>query len=194
MSQTSLPSPDISAPPADIDAATLRDLLARNQAVVIDVREPDEHARERIPGSLLRPLSGFDPSEIPAPEDGRRIVLHCRSGTRSAEAASRLRAAGRRDVVQLKGGIQAWKAAGGDVEGNPGLPIPIMRQVQIAAGSLVLGGTLLGALVSPWLLVIPGFVGAGLIFAGTTGACGMAALLRRMPWNRCTAPAACAAR
>jgi hypothetical protein len=41
-----------------------------------------------------------------------------------------------------------------------------MRQVQITAGSLILVGTLLGAFVSPWWLILSGFVGAGLVFAG----------------------------
>jgi hypothetical protein len=59
-----------------------------------------------------------------------------------------------------------------------------MRQVQIAAGSMVVLGVVLGALVSPWLYLLAGFVGAGLVFAGITGTCGLARLLRVMPWNR----------
>jgi hypothetical protein len=58
-----------------------------------------------------------------------------------------------------------------------------MRQVQIAAGSLVVAGTLLGAFVHPAWLVLSGFVGAGLVFAGITNTCGLALLLARMPWN-----------
>jgi hypothetical protein len=60
----------------------------------------------------------------------------------------------------------------------------------IVAGSVVLLGTLLGVTLSPWLLLIPAFVGAGLTFAGATGFCGMALLLQRAPWNRVTAPKA----
>jgi hypothetical protein len=55
-----------------------------------------------------------------------------------------------------------------------------MRQVQIASGPLVL----LGTLVAPALYGIAGFVGAGLVFAGDSGFCGMADMLARMPWNR----------
>jgi hypothetical protein len=62
-----------------------------------------------------------------------------------------------------------------------------MRQVQITAGSLVLLGVALGALVSPWLYAVAAFVGAGLVFAGVTGTCGMARLLRLMPSNRALA-------
>jgi hypothetical protein len=56
--------------------------------------------------------------------------------------------------------------------------------VQIVAGTLVVLGTVLGATVSPWFLLLSGLVGAGLVFAGSTGFCGMAALLLRLPYNR----------
>ena len=59
-----------------------------------------------------------------------------------------------------------------------------MRQVQIAAGSLVLLGVLLGFLWRPEFYALSGFIGAGLLFAGITGWCGMAKLLVVMPWNR----------
>ena len=59
-----------------------------------------------------------------------------------------------------------------------------MRQVQIGAGGLVLIGVALGALASPGFYALSGFVGAGLLFAGVTGFCGMARVLGAMPWNR----------
>jgi len=61
--------------------------------------------------------------------------------------------------------------------------IPVMRQVQITAGSLVVLGVALAA-VSPWFLALSAFVGCGLVFAGATGWCGMAKLLALMPWNK----------
>jgi len=48
----------------------------------------------------------------------------------------------------------------------------------------VLIGSLLGWFVSPWWLLLSGFIGAGLVFAGATDTCGMAMMLSRMPWNR----------
>ena len=62
-----------------------------------------------------------------------------------------------------------------------------MRQVQIAAGLLILAGLILGLAVSDRFLGLSAFVGAGLLFAGTTGWCGMARLLAIMPWNRTAA-------
>ena len=59
-----------------------------------------------------------------------------------------------------------------------------MRQVQIAAGSLVLLGLILSQTVAPAWILLCWFVGAGLTFAGLSGFCGMARLLALMPWNR----------
>jgi rhodanese-related sulfurtransferase len=178
----------------EVDPHTLSRWLAVGDAVLIDVREPDEYAIESIPGSLLLPASSFDTSpfrfaDVP-------VVLHCQSGQRSAQAAARLAAADdcpAPTVYSLRGGIRAWKQAGLPTRegGSAALRMPIMRQVQIVAGSLVVVGTALAAAVSPWLLVIPAFIGAGLAFAGVTGTCGMATMLSAMPWNR-SAGRACA--
>ena len=59
-----------------------------------------------------------------------------------------------------------------------------MKQVQIAAGGLVLSGLILNELLAPGWIALSWFVGAGLVFAGTRGFCGMARLLAVMPWNR----------
>ena len=56
--------------------------------------------------------------------------------------------------------------------------------MRIAAGSLVVLGTALGAFVHPAFLGLSAFVGAGLVFAGVTDTCGMGMMLARMPWNR----------
>ena len=80
----------------------------------------------------------------------------------------------------------AWKAAGLPVLRDHRKPIEMMGQVQIAAGSLVLIGVGLGATVNPNFYALSGFVGAGLVFAGATGACGMARLLALAPWNKAT--------
>ncbi len=150
-------------------------------ARLVDIREPDEHARERIPGALNVPIGRLCDLAL----DGRPVVFHCRSGIRTASHAPRLaQAAGSDRAYVLEGGIDAWRAAGQPTLADRGQPIEIMRQVQIAAGTLVLAGLLLGLFVAPGFLGLSAFVGAGLVFAGITGWCGMAQLLRRMPWNR----------
>ncbi len=62
--------------------------------------------------------------------------------------------------------------------------ISLERQVRIAAGTLVLVGSALGAFVHPYWIGLAAFAGAGLVFAGVTDTCGMAMFLARMPWNQ----------
>lgn len=152
-------------------------------AILVDVREADEHARERIPGARHCALSRLD-SESPARRGDGVLIFHCRSGARTMANASRLAAASNCQAYALEGGLDAWKKAGLPITVDRRQPIEIMRQVQIVAGSLVLIGVVLGYLVSPVFFALSGFVGGGLLFAGVSGFCGMARLLALMPWNR----------
>lgn len=155
-------------------------------AVLIDVRDADEHARERIPGARHHALTRID-RDSPARKGDDVLIFHCRSGARTKGNAARLAAAAQDcEVYILDGGLDAWKKAGLPVALDRSQPIDIMRQAQIAAGSLVLLGVVLGALVAPGFYALAGFVGAGLLFAGMSGFCGMARLLAFMPWNRRT--------
>jgi len=162
-----------------IDPAAAKRLLDAG-ALLIDIREPDEHARERVPGARNAPLSRLGP----LPASAKAIVFHCRSGARTSANAARLAGAADCEAYILEGGIDAWKKAGLPVAVSRGQPIEIMRQVQITAGGLVLSGVLLGIWVAPAFLALSGFVGAGLMFSGISGWCGMAKLLELMPWNR----------
>lgn len=152
-------------------------------ASLIDIRAPDEHARERISGALNVPLDQLSPNAA----TGDVLIFHCRSGMRTGQAAAALaEAAGERDCYIIEGGISAWGKAGLPIEKTRGAPIEMQRQVMIAAGSLVLLGTLMSILASHVWIALAIFVGAGLTFAGITGFCGMARLLALMPWNRRT--------
>ena len=166
----------------EIDAATVKTWLDRDECVLIDVREAGEYARENIAGAKPVPLSSFDPARLPA-TGGKRLVVHCLSGSRSARALAKLAEAGI-DAVNLTGGIEGWKAAGLPVRENKSAPLPIMRQVQIVAGSLIVAGAALGAYVHPGFHALSAFVGAGLVFAGASGWCGMANLLSLLPYNK----------
>lgn len=158
--------------------------LIQQGAVLVDVREADEHAREHIPGARHHALTRLD-AEHPARPGDEVLIFHCRSGARTMANAGRLAAAaGSCEVYVLDGGIEAWKKAGLPVNLDRSQPIEVMRQVQIAAGLLILLGVALGALVSPLFYALAGLVGAGLVVAGVTGFCGMARLLAVMPWNR----------
>ncbi len=157
--------------------------MNEGQALLIDIREPDEHAREHIVGARLAPLSSLQTKDI-ADGGAKVAVFHCRSGNRTQVNADKLQACGFAQTYCLEGGIEAWKAAGLPVSSNSKAPLEIMRQVQIAAGSLILAGAGLGATAHPAFYGLAAFVGAGLLFAGATGWCGMAMLLKAMPWNK----------
>lgn len=161
--------------------AALKEALDRNEALLIDVREPAEYAREHIAGAQSFPLSAFDVSRLPR---DRRIVLCCQSGARSGRALAQLEAAGFHDLAHLDGGLASWKAAGLTTSVNLAQPISLLRQVQLIAGSLVLGGAALAWFVSPAFVLLPGAVGAGLIFAGLTDSCPLTQMLMRLPYNR----------
>ena len=139
--------------------------LIEQGAVLVDVRESEERAREHLPAARHLPLSKLDQTELNV-EAGQPILFHCR------------------EAYIVEGGLDALKKVGVPVVIDRSQPMEMSRQVQIGAGSFGLLGTLLGLLVSPWFFAIPLFVGAGLIFAGVTGFCGMARVLMLAPWNR----------
>jgi rhodanese-related sulfurtransferase len=89
--------------------------LEEDRIILVDVREPNETALERIPGSVLMPLSAFDPAAIPEPE-GRDVVFSCRSGRRSVTASLAAQEQGFAYASHLAGGILEWKAAGLPIE------------------------------------------------------------------------------
>jgi rhodanese-related sulfurtransferase len=157
--------------------------MEQEEAILIDVREPPEYATEHIPGARLLPLSTFDPTRVPQ-EAGKKVVLHCVMGMRSAQAGQKLLDAGFTSIYNFRGGIQAWKDAGYTTAQGQRKPLSLQRQGQIVSGSLVLLGTILGAVASPWFLLLSGVVGAGLVYAGVSGTCGMAMLLAQLPYNQ----------
>ncbi len=155
----------------------------RAGAVLVDIRELDEHVRERIPGARHHALSTLDAASPARPGDDI-LIFHCKSGARTQANAPRLAAAAGCEAYVLEGGIEAWKKLGLPVARGRKQPIAMARQVQILAGSLVLLGMLLGFMFAPAFYVLSAFVGAGLVFAGITDFCASARLLALMPWNR----------
>jgi rhodanese-related sulfurtransferase len=85
--------------------------LTEGKVLLVDVREPNETARERYPGAVIIPMSVFDAELIPDPQ-GRQVVFACRSGVRSVTASQVAQAQGLPYDAHLAGGLLAWKAAG----------------------------------------------------------------------------------
>ena len=171
-------TPLIPLSPAEV-AARLKSGAAR----LIDIREPDEYARDHVVGARPAPLSAFEAADLSL-KAGQDVIFMCRSGNRTGVNCQRLadRIAG--PAYVLDGGLDAWKKAGLPVSTDTKQPLELMRQVQMAAGGLILLGGALGVAVHPAFWGLSAFVGAGLFVAGATGFCGMARLLAVMPWNR----------
>ncbi|PZQ64372.1 MAG: hypothetical protein DI570_05685 [Phenylobacterium zucineum] len=167
--------------PIKAEAAAKR--LQARKAALVDIREADEFARRHVRGALSRPLSAFEQAHLKVSPD-QDVIFTCRTGMRTGANCDRLAAAVDGQAFVLEGGVDAWSSAGLPVEEDRKAPLELMRQVQIAAGSLVLVGVGLGFAVHPGFFGLSAFVGAGLTFAGATGFCGMARLLAVMPWNR----------
>ncbi len=159
----------------------LADQHRSGRVTVVDVREPMEFVGGSIPGSRNIPLAQIGKAALP---EGP-LVLVCQSGARSERGVATLRTRGHQEgLADLEGGLLAWQAAALPLEKRKGAPLPLMRQVQISAGALVLIGVVLSQTVAPGWIWLSGFVGAGLMFAGISGFCGMARLLALLPWNR----------
>lgn len=166
-----------------IEPADLAARMKRGDITVVDIREPDEFAREHIAGAVSAPLSALEQAHLDVAPHGD-VVFHCRSGMRTNANCDRLAAHVSGPAFVLAGGLDAWKQSGGAVETDSSAPLELNRQVQITIGALLLAGVALATFASPVFIVIPALLGAGLLNAGLTGWCGMAHLLAAMPWNR----------
>ena len=99
---------------ATISVKQLEEMLAEREAgtrdfVLVDVREPNEHEINQIPGAVLIPkgefLNGSALEQLPA---DKQVVLHCKSGVRSAECLAIVKGAGYDNAVHVGGGVVAW--------------------------------------------------------------------------------------
>jgi rhodanese-related sulfurtransferase len=155
---------------------------------LIDVRTPVEYREIHAEAARSIPLDRLDPRAVMEGRIGSNeepLYMICRSGSRGRQACEAFHAVGFYSVANVEGGTLAWEQAGLPVA-RGAKSMSLERQVRIAAGSLVVLGTALGAFVHPGFLGLAAFVGAGLVFAGVTDTCGMGMILARMPWNRIT--------
>ncbi|CAM3310392.1 rhodanese-like domain-containing protein [Asticcacaulis taihuensis] len=95
----------------NLTPAEVREGMEKDEIVLVDVRELNEHNAERIKGAVSVPLSRLETAKLPDAE-GKRIVMHCAGGVRSARAVTVCRKRGLTVDHHLAGGIAAWKAHG----------------------------------------------------------------------------------
>ena len=99
----------------DVGVAQVKEWVANKEVLLVDVRETNEFEAEHIAGSLLLPLSHFDAEAFPK-IPGARIVVQCGIGKRSEAARKMLVKAGHVNVLNMAGGLAAWKEAGFETE------------------------------------------------------------------------------
>ena len=114
---------------AEVASVSVDDALALAggaDALFVDVRERAEQSAGAITGAVAAPRGFLEfiadpasPMHNPALSSGRRLIVYCASGGRSALAAKTLQDMGFGPVAQLAGGFAAWKEAGGDVVERP---------------------------------------------------------------------------
>jgi rhodanese-related sulfurtransferase len=148
----------------------------------INVCTPAEYREKHIDGVRSAPLDTLD-SEVSELNKKKTVYIHCYSGNRACQAIDKLRSLGvTAELVNVEGELMAWEEAGHETVSHTNR-IPIMRQVMIVAGSLILIGVILTYFVSPAFIILPLFISVGLLVSGITGWCGMAKVLSKMPWN-----------
>lgn len=102
---------------SNVDAATAL-TRHRDGVPIIDVRDAREWRAGHIPDALNLPLNGLSPHDVPS---GGPVLIICRSGSRSAQAAGNLAAAGI-PALNVVGGMTAWAAIGGPMQAETGQP------------------------------------------------------------------------
>jgi len=160
-----------------------------HEKIILDVRTPEEYKAERIEGSIDIPLAFIETREDRVAKllKGKEVLIMCRSGRRADLAKQIL--APHSEIDKLKvfsWGILEYKKQFPEqiTTGTIGFNLPIMRQVQIAAGGLIILFSLLGFTLHTNFFLGALFVWGWLFFAGLTGFCGMATLLSKLPFNK----------
>lgn len=165
--------------PKDASALLAKDAHYR----LLDVRSIGEYNELHIKGSMLVPIDTLAGRLDELARAGNGYLVLCRTGNRAMMASDMLLQSGIKDVKVIEGGTTLWQKEALPVEKGVG-GISIERQVRIAAGSLVLLGLIMAALVHPAFILITAFIGCGLVFAGITDNCMMGMLLMKLPYNR----------
>jgi glyoxylase-like metal-dependent hydrolase (beta-lactamase superfamily II)/rhodanese-related sulfurtransferase len=167
-----------------ISALKANEFVSKNNRVkLLDVRTPLEFSQVHIKDAINIPIDMLSARINELSGSGDSYITVCHTGNRAAMAADMLIQSGTHQVKVMQGGMVAWeKEKLAVIKGSGG--ISLERQVRCVAGSLVLLGVILAYFVHPAFLLIPAFVGAGLLFAGLTDSCAMGMLLMKLPYNK----------
>lgn len=173
---------------SSISASELSSLLNSAPPLnLIDVRTPAEFAEVHVRGAKNVPLSECDEATLVGFgfDKSKPLYVLCKSGGRAKMACGKLAGDGFSQVILVEGGTNACIEQGVNLIRGGLKVISIEQQIRVIAGAVILVSLFGWMLVSSAFLLLAAFVGAGLIFSGLTGICGLAMLLEKMPWNKC---------
>lgn len=168
-----------------IDIKTAAEWLQKKEAVIVDVREPNEYATMHIKGAILLPLGSITVSKLPALTN-KKLIVHCQLGKRGEMACAKLlQSNSGLPVYNLEGGIDAWQKAGLPVEKSAASSKTSMeQQVELVAGGGVLVGLILGYIVQPGFLFLAALFALALVLKGLSIFDCYTMLLSNLPWNK----------
>ena len=158
-----------------------RQLASKDPANYIDVRTTKEFEGVHISNFENRPLAELNSEGL---DKSTPTYVICAAGIRSQKASEFLSSQGFKDVINVEGGIMAWQQKGYPVSSNGNRRMPVIRQVHCIVGLGVLVGVIGTYFGHNAYLGVAAFFGAGMLFSGITGFCGMARVLELLPWNR----------
>jgi rhodanese-related sulfurtransferase len=98
-----------------VSTAQATQLINREDALVLDVRDPGEYGAGHILGAKNVPLSRLNDGELTKRKE-RPVIVYCEGGERASKAISALKKQGFTRVVNLTGGLRAWQQAGLPIE------------------------------------------------------------------------------
>lgn len=165
-----------------INVKELRSKIQSQESLqIVDVRSTGEYASGHVPQAINIPLEQLEARF--ADFTVGNVAILCQSGKRAGIACNILK--DHHDgLLLVEGGTQAWIDAGFPIVSSVTNKWSLERQVRLAAGIIVLTGTVIASLRFHVGIYIAMLVGAGLTFAGITNICGMALVLAKLPWNR----------
>ncbi len=163
-----------------LDPKIVKQKISDNTTLLIDIRSNNEYLSEHIDGAI-----NINPDDIKNYNyKDKNVIFYCLSGVRTQRLKEKLITLPSQKSFIMKDGINGWKIAGYTTVKNHKYHMTIMQQVQVTISLLLFISLLLSYTISPWFSLIILCIATGLMVAGITGFCGMAAFLSKMPWNR----------
>lgn len=178
----------------NISATQAHEWLKTGQAILIDVREPDEFKAEHIAYATSIPLQSVPQTMSLIDPAGKKVIFQCLKGRRGESACEIFKPQSpATPLYNIAGGITAWKEAGlpvitaggvGNAGASCGCGVPIFRQVQMVVGLVIAAFVALGYMGFTIGFALAGLAGILLFIAGATGFCALAMALMHAPWNK----------